>query len=71
MALSREGFRSHAQPIPVKVGEQVLYAEPKEFSTGSVGWFLTGKLMMPVNGEVVKVQVGCNMTVVGSKELPK
>jgi hypothetical protein len=57
--------------VPVKIGEVPLLAEVKEFSTGSLGWFLNGKTTMDVGGKTVTVQIGLNMTIVGSKELPK
>ncbi len=40
-----------------------LLAERREFSTGSYGWFLTGKAS--ING--MPVQVGGNFILVGSK----
>ena len=48
-----------------------LQAETKEFSTGSVGWFLNGKTILEVDGTPVSVQISLSMTVVGSKELPQ
>ncbi len=47
-----------------------LLAGVKEFSTGSLGWHHNGKITVEVGGTVVTVQVGLNLTVVGSKELP-
>jgi len=43
----------------------------KEFSTGSFGWYLNGKILVPIDGKNVSVQVGMNLTVVGSKEAAK
>jgi len=40
----------------------------KEFSTGSFGWYLNGKIVVTVDGKPCSVQVGMNLTVVGSKE---
>ena len=48
-----------------------MTAEVKEFSTGSLGWYLNGKATIDVGGTSVTVQIGMNMTIVGSKELPK
>ena len=45
-----------------------MLAEVKAFSTGSFGWYLNGKTAIEVDGKVVSVQIGMNMTVVGSKE---
>jgi hypothetical protein len=36
-----------------------------------LGWYLTGKTNLKVGGKTVSVQIGMNLTIVGSKELPK
>ena len=69
--ISRKDFMTHAKPVTVKVGEVPMTAAVREFSTGSLGWYLNGKTSIDVNGVMVDVQIGMNMTVVGSKELPK
>lgn len=69
--ISRNDFRAHAKPVAVKIGEVPLLAEVKEFSTGSLGWYLNGKTTIDVGGTPVTVQIGMNLTIVGSKELPK
>jgi hypothetical protein len=69
--ISRADFRAHAKPVTVRVGEVPMTAEVKEFSTGSLGWYLNGKTTIEVNGVPVSVQIGMNITIVGSKELPK
>jgi hypothetical protein len=69
--ISRAEFRSQAKPITVTVGSVPLVAEVKEFSTGSLGWYLNGKTTIEVNGTPVAVQIGMNLTIVGSKELPQ
>jgi len=51
--------------------EVPLQAEVKEFSTGSLGWYLNGKTTIDVGGTPVSVQIGMNLTIVGSKELPQ
>ncbi len=47
---------------------QVLVAEPREFSTGSFGWYVNQKATITVDGKPLSVQVGSNLIVVGSKE---
>ena len=69
--ISRMDFRTKAKPITVKIGEIPLQAEVKEFSTGSLGWYLNGKTSIEVGGVPVTVQIGMNLTIVGSKELPQ
>ena len=43
-----------------------MYAPPKNFSTGSVGFNASGKIINPDNPEA-KYQVGTNITLVNSK----
>jgi hypothetical protein len=69
--ISRSQFRAKAKPVTVTVGNVPLVAEVKEFSTGSLGWYLNGKTSIEVDGVPVSVQIGLNLTIVGSKELPQ
>mgnify|MGYP001347232447 CR=1 FL=1 len=68
--ITRPEFRAHARPVSVAIGGVPLLAEVKEFSTGSLGWYLNGKTTIEINGQPVSVQIGLNLTIVGSKELP-
>ena len=70
LAITREQFRTAAKPITVVINGKEYTAAPKEFSTGSLGWYLNGKVSVEVDGVPVPVQIGLNLTVVGSKELP-
>jgi hypothetical protein len=69
--VSRAQFRAKAQPIAVTINGSTQTAEVKEFSTGSLGWYVNGKITVEVDGVRVPVQVGLNLTCVGSKELPE
>ncbi len=69
--ITRAEFHAHAKPVTVKIGETQLLADNREFSTGSLGWYLNGKTTLEVGGKLVTVQIGLNLTIVGSKELPK
>jgi hypothetical protein len=69
--ISRAEFRTQAKPVTVTIAGVPLVAEVKEFSTGSLGWYLNGKTTVEVNGTPVSVQIGLNLTIVGSKELPR
>lgn len=69
--INREEFREHAQGTKVVIGEVPLMADVKEFSTGSLGWYLNGKTTIEINGKPVSVQIGLNLTIVGSKDLPR
>jgi len=69
--IERERFKTKAQPVQVEINGQTFQAEVKDFSTGSFGWNLNTKVTIQVDGVPVNVQIGLNLTVVGSKELPK
>jgi hypothetical protein len=67
------GQRKEAWNVPhitLKLGEQEILATSKRFSTGSVGWYANGKVLIEVAGVQAQFQVGINVTVVGSKDLP-
>ncbi len=68
--ISREQFRAKAKQVPITICSQQLVADVKEFSTGSLGWYLNGKTTIEIDGVLVSVQIGLNLTIVGSKELP-
>jgi hypothetical protein len=69
--VSRAEFRESAQAVKIEINGVTHMAEVKEFSTGSFGWYLNGKSVIDVGGKQVSVQIGMNLTVVGSKDLPK
>lgn len=69
--ITREQFRTGAKAISIAIAGSPMLAEPKEFSTGSLGWYLNGKTVVEIDGVAVSVQIGMNLTIVGSKELPK
>jgi hypothetical protein len=66
--VTRTQFLEHAEPVKVVINGQEMTAEKKEFSTGSFGWYINGKVNVAIEGKTVPVQVGLNLTVVGSKE---
>jgi hypothetical protein len=68
--VSREDFRKQAQAVEITIGGVPMTAEPREFSTGSLGWYLNNKVSLKVGDKSVQVQIGLNLTIVGSKELP-
>jgi hypothetical protein len=69
--ITRAEFRANAQPLEVKIQGTELKAPVKEFSTGSLGWYVNGKTTVEINGKSVAVQIGLNLTIVGSKELER
>lgn len=69
--VSRQEFRDKAKPVSVTIGSSTMLADVKEFSTGSLGWYLNCKTTLEIDGKLVQVQIGLNLTLVGSKDLPK
>jgi hypothetical protein len=69
--ISREKFRTKAKPISITIGSTPTMVPTKEFSTGSLGWYLNGKTVLEVDGTPVQVQLGLSLTIIGSKELPQ
>jgi len=69
--INRAQFSQSAKPVELTIAGVPMLAEVKEFSTGSLGWYLNGKTIVKVGDQAVTVQIGLNMTIVGSKELPK
>jgi hypothetical protein len=69
--IDRTEFKSHAHAVTFEIAGTTVTADPREFSTGSFGWYYTGKVSIEVNGKKLPVQVGCNLTVVGSKDAGK
>ncbi len=61
-------FLEKAEPVKVTINGQEMIAEVKSFSTGSFGWYINGKTTVQVDGKPLSVQIGMNLTVVGSKE---
>lgn len=66
--ITRQEFKDNAQSIQFEIAGTQVTADAKEFSTGSFGWYFSGKVTLEVNGRKLPVQVGCNLTVVGSKD---
>ncbi len=69
--ISRPDFLEKAEPVKITINGFEVTADPREFSTGSFGWYFNGKAPVGVGGKNVTVQVGLNLIVVGSKDLPK
>ena len=66
--VSRTQFLEKAEAVKVTINGQELSADKREFSTGSFGWYFNGKINITVDGKPLSIQVGLNLTVVGSKE---
>ena len=67
--ISRQQFTDHAKPLEIVINGESMKVPVKEFSTGSLGWYLNKKMDVKVGDATVSVQIGLNMTIVGSKDL--
>lgn len=68
--LTRPEFMDKAKALAITIDGVAMQAPPREFSTGSLGWNLNSKTTMDIGGVPVTVQIGMNVTLVGSKDLP-
>lgn len=59
---AKQAFLGKAEALGVTIGTSRLIMEPRQFSSGSVGWFCSGKAT--VNG--ILCQVSMNVVAVGS-----
>ena len=66
--MKKADFMDKAKPIMATVNGAPIIGNPKEFSTGSVGYNFTGKFPVELNGEVIFIQFSGNGTAIGSKE---
>lgn len=65
VSLSR--FMDTAEPLKIVINGQEMLAEVREFSTGGFGWRLNAKTVVQIDGKACQVQIGMNMSLVGSK----
>ena len=49
--MTRQDFRTHAKPVKVTINGVDFLADPKEFTTGSLGWNISEKTVLEVNGD--------------------
>lgn len=60
-------YRDKAQAIVARFDDQMMTMAPKQFSTGSVGWYANGKAKILVGETYLPVQVSLTLTIIGSK----
>ena len=69
--ITRDQFSTKAKDRTASIDGQAFVAAVKEFSTGSLGWYASTKMTFLVDGVPTDCQVGLQITLIGSKELPK
>lgn len=66
--ITREQF-SEAKPIEVEIAGTKHTLHPRTFASDSLGWNLNAKGVVEVDGVQCDVQIGLNVTIIGSKKL--
>lgn len=60
-------FLASNKQLTIDLDGNRLTGDPRKFSSGNLGWYLTGKVELEVDGERVWAQVGMNVTIPGSQ----
>eukprot|EP00923_Selenidium_pygospionis_P027153 GHVN01048785.1.p1 GENE.GHVN01048785.1~~GHVN01048785.1.p1 ORF type:complete len:325 (+),score=44.62 GHVN01048785.1:66-1040(+) len=66
--MTRATFTDNAKVMDVTMGELKFQCNPREFSTGSMGWFYGSKVQIMVGETPLHCQLTVNCAVLGSKE---
>lgn len=61
--MNQESWERDVAPLPAEVNGSPMAVRPKRFSTGSLGWYHSGKI--EIDG--LRVQVTVSVIVIGSK----
>lgn len=73
--ITREQFNENAKPLKITMEYDgktfVFVGSPRQFDSGSMGWNINEKAVVDIDSVPVSCQVGMNITIVKSKELPK
>ena len=67
--ITRNEFHEHAENLPVTIGSSGYELEPRENESDSLGWKLNAKQQVKINGKMCWVQIGINITLIGSAVL--
>mmetsp|Transcript_5503 Transcript_5503/g.7675 ORF Transcript_5503/g.7675 Transcript_5503/m.7675 type:complete len:191 (+) Transcript_5503:3-575(+) len=65
-----EFFRD-AENIEINLHGNKMIGRPRSFASENLGWYLGGKIQIPIGGKLVWCQAGINITIPGSKEWSK
>lgn len=64
----RTGWNDDQKPVEVEIGNTAMVAMPRQFSTGSLGWYASGKGAVTLaGGRIIPVQIAVTVTAIGSK----
>lgn len=69
--ISRAEFLNAATALEANIAGTPMLCDVKSFSTGGLGYYAGQKITLKIGGKNVQCQVGLNISVIGSKELPQ
>mmetsp|Transcript_19253 Transcript_19253/g.31781 ORF Transcript_19253/g.31781 Transcript_19253/m.31781 type:complete len:171 (+) Transcript_19253:107-619(+) len=61
-------FHQKAEDIKISLHGNELLGRPRSFASSNLGWYLGGKIQIPIGKKLVWCQAGINITIPGSKE---
>ena len=65
--MTRSKFIATTPPVTVQIGGNTLEGGARALGEkGNMGWYLGGKIELPVGKETVWAQIGINITIPGS-----
>ena len=64
--MSTSKFLSQGPTLEIDLCGNTLRGPPRTFSSGNKGWYMNGKVEIPVGDKMVWAQVGMNITIPGS-----
>mmetsp|Transcript_21422 Transcript_21422/g.31844 ORF Transcript_21422/g.31844 Transcript_21422/m.31844 type:complete len:203 (-) Transcript_21422:344-952(-) len=67
-AMSKEAFLAKAGEVTLELFGNKIGGRGREFTSGNMGWYLGGKIEIPIGKKTLWGQVGVNITIPGSKE---
>ncbi len=68
--MTKDEFTSEAGFLNVTINGRPLIVDPKAFSTGSVGWYYQGKVIVTLpDGSTLTCQAQVSLQAVGSKDM--
>ena len=67
--VTRAQFRAKAKPLSIQIGDNKDIAEPLVFSSGALGFYSGGQVVIEIDGVPCKCRVTCSVVLVHSKDL--
>lgn len=65
--ITKSKFLNSGKKITIDIDGNTLTGDPREFSSGNLGWYLTGKIEIALDDQNIWSQVGMSITIPGSQ----